>query len=140
MNQGIVRELGLQLPRAPAGIAERYQAFLRADFVGDIAEDVEACGHSHVPVDVERLGAMVFGTMDNEAMRGLYGPAEIDGDGFGRGTLVLAERMQQRCERLLADGRLITIPEKTPSWLCRTMRTTACSKRVSAIFGEAISN
>src|SRR5262249_13355230 len=62
-----VRELALELARPPAGVAECDQALARAAMVGNVAQDLAARRHRDAAVDVDGVGAMVFGAVHHEA-------------------------------------------------------------------------
>src|SRR5262249_22303106 len=73
-----VGELALELARPPAGVAECDQALARAAMVGDVAQDLAARRHRDAAVDVDGVGAMVFGAVDHKADLGLHRTAGED--------------------------------------------------------------
>src|SRR5262249_52770406 len=62
-----VGKLALELARRPAGVAECDEAFARAAMVADVAQDLEARRHRDAAIDVDGVGAMVFGAVDHKA-------------------------------------------------------------------------
>src|SRR4029077_655791 len=73
-----VGKLALELARRPAGIAECDEALARAAMVADVAQDLEARRPRDAAVDVDGVGAMVFGAVDHKADLGLHRTAGED--------------------------------------------------------------
>src|SRR5215813_10359472 len=90
-----VGELALELARRPAGVAECDQALARAAMVADVAQDLAARRHRDAAVDVDGVGAMVFGAVDHKADIGLYRTAGEDAHLSRNRRVLLAERFQK---------------------------------------------
>src|SRR5215472_8545246 len=108
-----VGKLALELARRPAGVAECDEALARAAMVADVAQDLEARRHRDAAVDVDGVGAMVFGTMDHEADLGLHWTAAEDAHLSRHRRVLLAEHLQNAREGPLPNGPIDDDAERT---------------------------
>src|SRR5262245_6632983 len=101
-----LRQLALELPGSPAGVAECHQALFRASVHGDVAQDLAARRHRQLGVDRHGIGTAIFGAMDHEAAIGLDWTAGEKAHVPYCPIRLLAERLEQRRERALLQGAI----------------------------------
>src|SRR5580704_4190330 len=111
-------ELALKLTGSPAGIAEREQALLGALMMADVEQDLTARRHRHAAVDIDGLGAPIFGAMDDKTEFRLHRAAGEDAQNARYVGVIMTGRLQQGRNRALADravyhdpqGALLVVP------------------------------
>ena len=130
-------DLGIELARAPAGIAEREEAVARAFAAADRAQDVHRRGDADIAHDQRRLLG-VIGRMQHEAARRLDRAAEMHRRA-AEAVAFDAELLQKLAHRGCSTV-LLTMRPIAPSALCAHMKTTERLKRGSSICGIAINN
>ena len=95
-------DLGIELPRPPAGIAQREEAAGRPVAAADGAQDVEGRGQRELAAHHQRAGLDVIGRMEDEAAARLDRAAEMNMRAVARTLAVDFELLQQ-----LVDGDLV---------------------------------
>src|SRR5262245_10083989 len=101
-----LRELALELPGSPSGVAECHQALFRASVHGDVAQDLAARRHRQLGVDRHGISTAIFGAGDHEAALGLDRAAGEKAHVPRHPVGLLAERLEQRHKRALPQGAI----------------------------------
>jgi len=96
-------ELALELTRRPAGVAERDKALVGAALVADVAQDLAARCHGDVAVDVEGVGAMIVGAVEDKADVRLHWAPGEDANRSRNARVILAERLEEPRQRPISD-------------------------------------
>lgn len=80
MKPAVGLDFRVQLPRPPAGIAERQKAVARAYASGDVSKNIHGGGQRHLVVYPERCLPAVVGRVKNEPPTRFDGAAGVDDD------------------------------------------------------------
>ena len=113
------RNLVVELRRTPAGIAERHQDFARPLAVADVAQHIGRRGERDLAVDIDGVGEVIVGAVDDKADLGTDRPAEKDPHVVCYSGRIDAEGLQQAGDRPLAER---TIDDDTQRTLVAMLR------------------
>src|SRR5262245_17874108 len=88
-------ELTLELTRRPAGVAEGDEALAGAALVAHVAQDLAARGHGDAAVDVDGVGAMIIGAMEDKADVRLHRAAGEEAHRSRNARVIVAQRFEE---------------------------------------------
>src|SRR5260370_22363942 len=109
----VTRQLALELAGSPAGIAEREEALLGTLTMADVEEDLTARGHCHAAIDIDGLGAPIFGAVEDKAEFRLHWAAGEDAHDARYAGVIMTGRLQQGRNRALADRAVYHDPQSS---------------------------